>query len=103
MRVLQLISELRRPELRRKPKMAVFIDSCNDVQTPLIFKGDVKIALHFEKDWLERFISLIKEGAVHHPVLPTPGYARFQRVSKKNSGELRRRQPSQAWKAHRRQ
>jgi hypothetical protein len=62
--VLQLIAELRRPEIR-KPSFVVFVDSCNDIMTPLVSRGDVRIPPHFDKSWLDYF-SLIQEGGFYY-------------------------------------
>jgi hypothetical protein len=84
--VLQLIAELRRPDVS-KPNMVVFVDSCNDVQTPLIFRGDVKIPLHFEKDWLDYF-SLIQEGGFYY-LTASNNWTLGQRLYKRVFGENR--------------
>jgi len=59
--VLQLISELRRTDVRR-PNIVVFVDSCNDVMP---YKGFVSTPAHFEKNWLD-YISLIHEGGFYY-------------------------------------
>jgi hypothetical protein len=77
---------IRRPEVR-PPNVVVFVDSCNDVMTPPVFRGDVKIPLHFEKDWLDYF-ALIQEGGFYYF---TASNARTlgQRLYKRAFGENR--------------
>lgn len=84
--ILQMIAELRRPDVR-KPNMVLFVDSCNDVMTPLIFKGDVKIPLHFEKNWLDYF-SLIQEGGFYY-LTASNTFTLGQRLYRRAFGENR--------------